>query len=179
MSRTGVTGNLRNLTKLAKNTARLSSDPWRSNLNRRLAGTALALIDQGFSEGKDPYGTPWPVSIRAKAQSGQTLRDTARLNRSFTRKIHNANGFTVGTNVPYAAAHQDGAIIRIANARRRNKRGEPYRRIKINGNWRTIKKDIHLPQRRMIPDSGNLGPTWENAFQTEIQNAITELLDAD
>jgi phage virion morphogenesis protein len=63
-----------------------------------------------FDTGRDPQGSPWPPSIRAIAEGGQTLVDSTRLRGSITHEASNS-GVEVGTNVPYASTHQFGDII--------------------------------------------------------------------
>lgn len=57
-----------------------------------------------------PSGSPWPPSLRALEQGGQTLTDTARLRQSITHIASN-DGAEIGTNVVYAAIHQFGGTI--------------------------------------------------------------------
>jgi phage virion morphogenesis protein len=80
-------------------------------------GRALVVSTQHrFEEEKDPAGAPWPASIRALADGGKTLTDSARLVGSMT---HNASdtGLEVGTNVIYAAIHQVGGTITAKNGK--------------------------------------------------------------
>jgi phage virion morphogenesis protein len=77
-------------------------------------GAALVVSTQRrFEEGKAPDGSLWPPSLRALAEGGKTLVETARLMQSIT---HNAfqGSVEVGTNVLYAAIHQFGGTIRQA-----------------------------------------------------------------
>jgi phage virion morphogenesis protein len=57
-----------------------------------------------FRNSRSPDGTPW---LPLKHRQGQPLRDTGRLQRSITW-TSNHNTATVGTNVIYARAHNDG-----------------------------------------------------------------------
>ena len=76
-----------------------------------IGGMLVVSTQHRFEEGRGPDGAVWPPSIRALAQGGKTLIDSARLMQSLT---HNASdtGVEVGTNVLYAAVHQLGAVIR-------------------------------------------------------------------
>jgi phage virion morphogenesis protein len=74
----------------------------------------LSLVNSAsrrFELGAGPDGSPWPPSIRALAEGGQTLVDTARLVGSITHEATDT-GVAVGTNVIYAAIHQLGGTIR-------------------------------------------------------------------
>lgn len=64
----------------------------------------------------DPDGVPWPQSYRAEIFGGPTLHATGRLMRSIT-SAPEARQVTVGSNLIYAAVHQEGAIIRAKTAR--------------------------------------------------------------
>lgn len=57
-----------------------------------------------FRSGKAPGGTPW---LPLKTRQGQPLRDTGRLQRSITWAATDQQA-TIGTNVIYARAHNDG-----------------------------------------------------------------------
>lgn len=95
---------------------------------RLLAGLEIAAGDPGelhellaaqvefdtlrrFETESGPDGSPWPPSLRALAESGQTLTDTARLRQSIVSRA-DRRGFEVGTNLVYAAIHQFGGTIR-------------------------------------------------------------------
>ncbi|WP_419740184.1 phage virion morphogenesis protein [Ruegeria sp.] len=69
-------------------------------------------VQRRFIAAKDPDGTPWVESDRAKAgaRGGRTLTDTGRLQHSITWSVE-ADGVLVGTNVEYAAIHQFGGEI--------------------------------------------------------------------
>lgn len=66
---------------------------------------------QHFEAERAPDGNPWPKSMRALAQGGQTLTKTARLRQSITRRT-SAHAVEIGTNVVYAAIHQFGGEIK-------------------------------------------------------------------
>ena len=61
-------------------------------------------VVKNFMEGGRPK---WQPSKRARAEGGQTLRDTGRLYKSITSKAY-PDRAEVGTNVKYAARHQFG-----------------------------------------------------------------------
>jgi phage virion morphogenesis protein len=64
-----------------------------------------------FETETGPDGNPWPPSLRALKEGGQTLTETARLRQSITH-LASADGAEVGTNVVYAAIHQLGGTIK-------------------------------------------------------------------
>jgi phage virion morphogenesis protein len=64
--------------------------------------------EDNFKGGHDPYGVPWPKSLRAKMTGGKTLMDTRRLAGSIGSVASNTS-VEVGTNVVYAARHNQGS----------------------------------------------------------------------
>jgi phage gpG-like protein len=63
-----------------------------------------------FETGVGPDGVPWPPSLRALAEGGKTLIESARLWASITFAASDA-GVEEGTNVIYAAIQQFGGRI--------------------------------------------------------------------
>lgn len=78
----------------------------------RIGASLVTSTLQRFDNGIDPAGSLWPPSLRALAQGGKTLIDTARLYQSITFNASD-DGVEVGTNVIYAAIHQFGGDITI------------------------------------------------------------------
>ncbi|KAA5603221.1 phage virion morphogenesis protein [Roseospira marina] len=77
-----------------------------------MIGTMLdTSVDHRFETETDPDGQPWPKSIRALSEGGQTLTDRRHLRGSIT---HEAGPTSVrqGTNLIYARPHQLGALIK-------------------------------------------------------------------
>lgn len=74
---------------------------------------ALLLVStqQRFESETDPEGNPWPPSIRALAEGGRTLTDSAALVNSQTY-LADDESVEVGTDMIYAAIHQLGGTIR-------------------------------------------------------------------
>lgn len=67
-----------------------------------------------FHEGHGPDGEAWKPSQRAVKTGGQTLIETGRLMQSQTHNVLPDNeGVEWGTNVVYAAIHQNGGTIDI------------------------------------------------------------------
>lgn len=74
-------------------------------------GMSLVVSTQRrFELGVAPDGSPWPPSMRALAEGGKTLIDSARLMQSVTYEATDS-GVDVGTNVVYGAIHQLGGTI--------------------------------------------------------------------
>lgn len=70
-----------------------------------------------FRRGAAPDGTPWEPLLRPRKRGpGQPLRDTGRLQRSYTWRA-TSERVVIGTNVEYGAAHQYGVRERGLPAR--------------------------------------------------------------
>lgn len=144
----------------------------RRGLMKALAETARDQVAGGFAEARDPYGRPWVTSRRAALEGGRTLTDTAILRRSITSapdllQISPA-GFTLGTNVPYAAVHQFGRVIRPKRGQYLTFRGPgaPAGKGKRagRGGWARVRK-VTIPRRPILPDAG-LPADWARAFES-------------
>lgn len=83
----------------------------------------MTSVSQRFEKEVDPDGRPWtplaPATVKRKKKAGREgmLVWSRRLRDSITREA-SFDSVTVGTNVPYAVAHQFGAqITRYAHSR--------------------------------------------------------------
>lgn len=122
------------------------------SLARLTAGSKAALLQEvgltvaeqtrmRFLDQTAPDGTPWPISYRARAQSGETLRDTGRLMNSITYQLSGASSVDIGTNVIYADVHQYGAVIRPKTSK--------YLRFKVGDRW-VSKTEVKVPRRAFL-----------------------------
>ena len=78
-------------------------------LMQRIGRAVHADTMMRFRAGKAPDGTPW---LPLKTRQGEPLRDTGRLQRSITWAATEQQA-TIGTNVIYARAHNDGIPGRL------------------------------------------------------------------
>lgn len=123
-------------------------------------GASLVVSTQmRFEREQDPDGNPWPASLRALTTGGRTLTDSARLVQSITHNPNDA-GVEIGTNVIYAAIHQQGGVIRAKTSKGLRFRGPG------NGGWIT-KQEVTIPQRAFLgvddedeDEIGALAGTW-------------------
>ncbi|AZF88285.1 putative tail completion protein [Meiothermus phage MMP17] len=167
----GIRGDFARLNRLALTIERMAQPAWRTGLARTVAEAALEEIATSFERERDPWDNPWPRSLRAALEGGQTLSDTGRLRRGFTYRA-NAGGFVVGTNVRYAAIHQYGGIIRPKRAKylRFRLAGGAGRRKGGRGRW-VQTESVRLPARPFVPEP-QLSPRWEQAFSAAIQRYL-------
>ena len=74
-------------------------------------GSYLELsVDERFEAEAGPGGAAWQPSRRAREEGGKTLSDTGRLRASITSEA-GADWVRIGTNVIYAAIHQEGGTL--------------------------------------------------------------------
>lgn len=91
-----------------------------SDLQPAMAGIGAALqalIRDRFDAGRGPAGRVWPPSRRARAEGGVTLVDSGRLRNSIAARP-GPDSVAVGTDVVYAAIHQNSGTILPRRAER-------------------------------------------------------------
>ena len=93
-----------------------------------------------FKDEKGPDGKKWEPSHRAKTTGGKTLTDNATLKNSLTYKATSSK-VDAGTNMIYAAVHQDGKTIKTKRAK--------YLKFKIGKRW-AQKKKVKIPARPFL-----------------------------
>lgn len=128
-------------------------------LYENIGAALVASTLQRFQTGVAPDGSPWPQSIRAVAEGGKTLIDTARLMQSITYRATD-HGVEVGSNVVYAAIHQLGGDIKQAAREQvihfRRTRGGSVRFSKANKRAKFAQKveigarEIRMPARPFL-----------------------------
>lgn len=91
----------------------------RRDLHEAMGLELREATDRRFRRGVDPDGRPWPKSMRAYMQGGQTLRDTGLLQSSvtFMTDRRGLDFGVIGSNLKYARIHQYGGVIRPKKAR--------------------------------------------------------------
>ncbi len=99
------------LKKLLEHFKTLGKDV-QKELSKALAAALLKEVKKGFTEGRDPYGTPWK---RPQFRNGTALNDTGRLKDSFYATALGPESFLIGSKSPYASTHQYGATIKPVN----------------------------------------------------------------
>lgn len=147
----GIRGDFGGLRKMQVAISSVASSQSRAELSRILMREALEQVDEGFATSRAPDDSPW---AKLKFRSGQPLRDTRRLQSSFTGES-NSRGFRIGTNVEYAVTHQEGREIHARRA--------PYLRFVAGGRHFAV-KSVTIPARPMVPEGSTLPPRWRDAF---------------
>lgn len=117
----------------------------KKKINSTLGQVARESTLERFKQSRDPSGKKWKTSIRAAAEGGKTLIDTAQLRNSIRTKS-DASGFAVGTNLKSAATHQFGEKGRTIRAKRAKNL-----RFKVGDQWVSKKKvKISVPARPFL-----------------------------
>lgn len=146
-----------------------------SELDKRQVTAAMAeamrtsTLDR-FRNEKAPDGQRWKQSIRASAEGGKTLTNTARMKNSIHSQS-DASGFAVGTNTIYASTHQLGEPGRKITIRAKTSKGLVFR---IDGKWirkRQVTVKVKIPARPFLglseDDMQEIKATLEDALGEE------------
>ncbi len=155
-----IKGSYRELSALASRMETAAALIRSGEMGQVMAETARDLVDEGFATSRAPDGTAW---ADLKLRDGQPLRDTARLQRSFTY-IPNGDGFEIGSEVEYAATHQFGATIKPVHAKRLAWKTRDGRKF--------FAQKVVVPARPMLPSSP-IPELWKQA----LDDAVIDLID--
>lgn len=180
----GVKGDFEGLRDLKRRIAGVEKPNFRRQLVKGLAEEARTQVHVGFQRAEDPEGVAWKP---LRSRDGQPLRDTGRLLNSIA--VHAfPSGFTLSTQVKYAATHQYGATIRAKNptlsfggagsdGQDTVTAGKPMLRFRVggarprkNGKW-VSKAEVTIPRRRFIPE-GNIGTRWVRSLEDEAERIM-------
>jgi phage virion morphogenesis protein len=107
---------------------------------RDIGASLVTSTVRRFEIEEGPDGSPWPKSVRALAEGGQTLTESARLRQSITY-IAAPSSVEVGTDVAYAGVHQDGKTIKPVSAQALT--------FRIGAAWVTA-KEVTIPARPFL-----------------------------
>ncbi len=156
---------------------------------REMSVTLLTLIQQGIQREQSPDGTPWeslkPATVKQRGSAHPILRRRGYLYRSLTPGT-TANSAFVGTNWPYAAAHQFGARIKRTGGTatlyfRQDKRGRVGNRF-VKRRLSNVTRQAHVgPYEIVIParaflftEAGRVPAPW----QERCRNIVLRHLEA-
>lgn len=159
-------GDVRKLMKRLKH----YSDLDKKHITAAMAEAVRTSTLERYKQEKDPEGKKWKSSIRAEAEGGKTLTDTARLRNSIRAKS-DVSGFTVGTNTIYASTHQLGEKGRKITIRAKTSKGLVF---KIGDQWirkRQVTVRVKIPARPFLglseDDLQEIKGTLEDALGEE------------
>lgn len=143
---------------------------------RRIAGTATSFFKdnfrrQGFPQGRGRFDR-WPRrKPGTRRDSGRAiLVDSGNLKRSVRKQTVRQGYVTVGTDVPYAAIHNQGGRIsgqqRVREHTRRTRTG----RTTVQAHTRNV--DIQMPQRQFMGNSQALNTRLRRMILQELRKVF-------
>lgn len=129
-------------------------------------------VDKSVTAWKARKASPeWHSEEQKKAAArGSLMVKSGRLKRSIRKIKVTRNSVTIGTDVPYAEAHNEGAVINTSVNVKQHSRKRKGRTETVKAHRR--KRKITLPERRFIGESAILLRRVERLVQRE----ITEIL---
>lgn len=126
---------------------------------------------------------PWKQRKVKKARGRAILIQSGRLRRSIRILNERKGSVTIGTDVPYAEAHNEGfrgtvtvrahTRNRYSNVRAKHKeRNFTMKQHSDTGSVKAHKRNMNLPQRRFIGDSPALNRQLINRIDLEIKKVL-------
>jgi len=113
----------------------------------------------------------WHSEAQKKAAArGSLMVKSGRLKRSIRKIKVTRNSVTIGTDVPYAEPHNEGAVINQTINVRTHSRKRKGRSETVKAHRR--KRKITLPERRFIGESAILLRRVERLVQREINEIL-------
>ena len=110
----------------------------------------------------------WPQ--RKRKSRGTLMVKSGRLKRSIRKLKTTQNSVIIGTDVPYAQAHNDGKTIEKTVNVRQHTRKRKGRSHTVQSHTRNMK--LTLPERRFIGESAVLARRVERLLQSEMNNIL-------
>jgi phage gpG-like protein len=150
----GINGDFDKLKKLLIKLEGVPKPAFRAKLSKNISEEAIALVKQGFADGRSPYGQPWKPQ-RFRTANGKTipLNDNGLLKNSFHVVSTTFYKFIVATNVKYAATHQYGAVIKAKN-------------------WRTVTRKTTKQEQHSALVRLNKAGFWKAGFSKAAQQSV-------
>lgn len=129
-------------------------------------------VDKSVTRWKPRKASPeWQSDAQKKAAArGSLMVKSGRLKRSIRKIKVTRNSVTIGTDVPYAEAHNEGAVINQTVNVKKHSRKRKGRTETVKAHKR--KRKITLPERRFIGESALLLRRVERLVQREINEIL-------
>ena len=129
-------------------------------------------VDKSVTRWKPRKPSPdWHSEAQKKeAARGSLMVKSGRLKRSIRKIKVTRNSVTIGTDVPYAEAHNEGAVINQAVNVKTHSRKRKGRTETVKAHRR--KRKITLPERRFIGESALLLRRIERQLQREMNEIL-------
>lgn len=129
-------------------------------------------VDKSVTRWKPRKPSPdWHSEAQKKeAARGSLMVKSGRLKRSIRKIKVTRNSVTIGTDVPYAEAHNEGAVINQTVNIKTHSRKRKGRTETVKAHRR--KRKITLPERRFIGESALLLRRIERLVQREMNDIL-------
>lgn len=129
-------------------------------------------VDKSVTAWKARKPSPeWHTEAQKKAAArGSLMVKSGRLKRSIRKIKVTRNSVTIGTDVPYAEAHNEGAVINTTVNIKTHSRKRKGRTETVKAHRK--KRKIKIPERRFIGESAILLRRVERLVQKEINNIL-------
>lgn len=129
-------------------------------------------VDKSVIKWKPRKKSPeWHSAAQKRAASkGSLMVKSGRLKRSIRKITVTRNSVTIGTDVPYAEAHNEGAVINQVINIRSHTRKRKGRTSTVRAHKR--KRKITLPERRFLGESAILLRRIERLVEREIKDIL-------
>lgn len=158
MSRLKFTGDFRELEAFL---GRVRRAPERMiEVNKQLAEEAVELVREGFETSTDPYGKKW---ADLKFRNGRPLEDSGALKVFRVGRV-TIYGWEIFSPRDYANFHQQGTGIYGPRKEEIRPRTARALRIPAPGGAMFVHSVKGTPQRKMVPDPGDLPDRWRERF---------------
>ncbi|MCC9072466.1 phage virion morphogenesis protein [Flavobacterium sp. F-65] len=129
-------------------------------------------VDKSVSRWKPRKPSPeWHTDAQKKAAArGSLMVKSGRLKRSIRKIKVTRNSVTIGTDVPYAEVHNEGAVINQTITVKTHSRKRKGRTETVKAHRR--KRKMTIPERRFIGESALLLRRIERLVQKEINEIL-------
>jgi phage gpG-like protein len=129
-------------------------------------------VDKSVTAWKARKASPeWHSEAQKRAASrGSLMVKSGRLKRSIRKIKVTRNSVTIGTDVPYAEVHNEGAVINQSISVKTHTRKRKGRTETVKAHRR--KRKVTIPERRFIGDSAVLLRRIERLIQREINEIL-------
>lgn len=165
-----LSGDFGALTAFGNRIGQLGSSGFMRQISKEIADEALNLVQVGFSQQRNPYGSPW---FPKKYPDGRSILRGAsgKLERSFIRLYAGPDAAIIGSKVREATFAQTGTGIYGPNKRPIRAKGRAMR-FKVNGRWVFATQVEGSRQRLMMPTPHRNSIYWARAFQSRVSAVL-------
>ncbi len=162
-----LSGDFSKLTAFGSRIGNFAAPSFMRQISKEIADEALNQVQVGFSQQRNPYGSPW---FPKKYPDGRSILrgSSGKLERRFIRLYAGPDAAIIGSKAREAIFAQTGTGIYGPNKRPITpKRGKSLR-FKIGGRWVFAKSVEGSRQRLMMPLPHRNSIYWGKAFQARV-----------